>query len=193
MVDASDSRGDSELLERARVGAARRSGCSTAATSMRYWRISRSPSRQPRGGCGLDRRDVRGGTASNPAISLRTEAPAVAWLFAIAHNKLTDSVRRGMVENASRRRLGMESLALDDDDLLRVVELIRRESRAPRRSWSACLRISETPCARGSSTSATTTTSPTSCAAHHRSCANASAADYVRSKPSWSNPHERLR
>ena len=47
-------------------------------------------------------------------------APASAWLFAIAQNKLADSRRRGRVEDAARRRLGMAPLELDDDDLRRV-------------------------------------------------------------------------
>ena len=48
------------------------------------------------------------------------EAPATAWLFAIAQNKLADSRRRGRVEDAARRRLGMAPLELDDEDLRRV-------------------------------------------------------------------------
>ena len=48
------------------------------------------------------------------------EAPASAWLFGIAQNKLADSRRRGRVEDAARRRLGMAPLELDDDDLRRV-------------------------------------------------------------------------
>lgn len=48
-------------------------------------------------------------------------APATAWLFGIAQNKLADSRRRGRVEDAARRRLGMAPLELDDDDL-RCVE-----------------------------------------------------------------------
>ncbi|HET6865314.1 MAG TPA: RNA polymerase sigma factor [Solirubrobacteraceae bacterium] len=47
-------------------------------------------------------------------------APASAWLFAIAQNKLADSRRRGRVEDAARRRLGMAPLELDDEDLRRV-------------------------------------------------------------------------
>lgn len=34
-------------------------------------------------------------------------APAAAWLFGIAHNKLADSMRRGRVQDAARRRLRM--------------------------------------------------------------------------------------
>ena len=45
---------------------------------------------------------------------------AVAWLRGIARNKLLDSRRRGRVEDATRRKLGMGSLAIEDDDLRRV-------------------------------------------------------------------------
>jgi len=48
----------------------------------------------------------------------------VAWLVTIARNKLTDSVRRGQVEQIARQRLAMEPLALDDGSLRRIEELI---------------------------------------------------------------------
>jgi RNA polymerase sigma factor (sigma-70 family) len=48
----------------------------------------------------------------------------VAWLMTIARNKLTDSMRRGQVEQAARRRLAMAPLAVDDGDLRRIEELI---------------------------------------------------------------------
>ena len=51
------------------------------------------------------------------------EAPALAWLLGIARNKLRESARRGSVETAARRRLGMVPIAFDDEDLLRVQEL----------------------------------------------------------------------
>jgi RNA polymerase sigma-70 factor (ECF subfamily) len=47
-------------------------------------------------------------------------APALAWLFGIAANKLRESARRGQVEDAARRRLAWEPVALDDDDLAAV-------------------------------------------------------------------------
>ena len=54
------------------------------------------------------------------------EIPAepVAWLMTIARNKLIDSVRRGRVERAARRRLDLRVMAVDDDDLRRIEELI---------------------------------------------------------------------
>lgn len=48
---------------------------------------------------------------------------AAAWLRGIARNKLLDSRRRGRVEDATRRKLGMAPLALEDEDLRRVEEL----------------------------------------------------------------------
>jgi RNA polymerase sigma factor (sigma-70 family) len=44
----------------------------------------------------------------------------VAWLFAIAHRKLIDSHRRGQVEDRARRRLELEPLSIDDDDIARI-------------------------------------------------------------------------
>lgn len=49
--------------------------------------------------------------------------PALAWLYGIAAHKLVDSRRRGQIEDAARRRLSLEPLALEDDDLARVEEL----------------------------------------------------------------------
>jgi RNA polymerase sigma factor (sigma-70 family) len=48
---------------------------------------------------------------------------ATGWLFGIAANKLRESLRRGRVEDAARRRLGHVPVALHDDDLVRVEEL----------------------------------------------------------------------
>jgi len=52
------------------------------------------------------------------------EAPALAWLLGIARNKLRESARRGRVEIEARERLGVPPLAFDDEDLLRVQELV---------------------------------------------------------------------
>jgi RNA polymerase sigma-70 factor (ECF subfamily) len=48
---------------------------------------------------------------------------AAPWLLGIAQNKLRESRRRGRVENATRRRLQMSALPLEDGDLERVEEL----------------------------------------------------------------------
>src|SRR3954471_10582094 len=49
------------------------------------------------------------------------EAGAGAWLFAIAHRRLSDYRRRGRAEARMRARLGMEPVSLLDGD----VEMIR--------------------------------------------------------------------
>ncbi len=48
----------------------------------------------------------------------------LAWLLGIARNKLSESRRRGRVENAARQRLGLERLAITDADLERVEDLV---------------------------------------------------------------------
>jgi RNA polymerase sigma factor (sigma-70 family) len=58
------------------------------------------------------------------------EAPALAWLLGIARNKLRESARRGRVEIEARERLGVPPLAFDDEDLLRVQELVNAGERA---------------------------------------------------------------
>ncbi|HVQ58481.1 MAG TPA: sigma-70 family RNA polymerase sigma factor [Solirubrobacterales bacterium] len=45
---------------------------------------------------------------------------AVPWILGIAHNTLVSSIRRGVVADDARRRLGGAPLALDDDALARV-------------------------------------------------------------------------
>ena len=47
-------------------------------------------------------------------------APAPAWLIGIARNKLRTSLRRHQTEDRARRKMGIERLALDDDELARV-------------------------------------------------------------------------
>ncbi len=61
----------------------------------------------------------------------RPETPsAVGWLFAIAHNKLLKSLRRGRVEADARRRLGIrEPIELAAEELERV------ESAASSSGW----------------------------------------------------------
>lgn len=50
------------------------------------------------------------------------EAP-VAWLLATARHLLIDSYRRGVVEDAARRRLAMGPVALEDSDLQRIQDI----------------------------------------------------------------------
>jgi len=56
------------------------------------------------------------------AGTYRSDGPAVAWLFGIARNKLRESLRRDRVEDAARRRLGMEPIVVDDVGLALVDE-----------------------------------------------------------------------
>jgi RNA polymerase sigma-70 factor (ECF subfamily) len=63
--------------------------------------------------------------------------PALAWLFGIARNKWLHACRRGAVEDRARRRLRMEPLVLDDDDLERIDRMAATE-------WAAEL-LSELP------------------------------------------------
>jgi len=46
--------------------------------------------------------------------------PAVAWLYGIARRLLGHALRRGVVEDRARRRLGMAPLTLTDEALERV-------------------------------------------------------------------------
>jgi RNA polymerase sigma factor (sigma-70 family) len=48
---------------------------------------------------------------------------ARAWLFGIARHELAQSWRRGRVEARARRRLGIEPMALSDEDMERIDEL----------------------------------------------------------------------
>jgi RNA polymerase sigma-70 factor (ECF subfamily) len=46
----------------------------------------------------------------------KAATPAVAWLFGIAQHKLADYRRRGAAEDRMQRRLGMEHVAVAEDD-----------------------------------------------------------------------------
>lgn len=65
------------------------------------------------------------------------ERPALAWLYGIAAHKLADSRRRGRVEDEARRRLGLEPLAVDDADLLRVIETADQAADTVQRALAA--------------------------------------------------------
>jgi RNA polymerase sigma-70 factor (ECF subfamily) len=49
-----------------------------------------------------------------------SKGSAAGWIFGIAHHVLVDSARRGTVEQKARERLGMQPMALDDEDLARI-------------------------------------------------------------------------
>src|SRR5262249_28681193 len=48
--------------------------------------------------------------------------PAMAWLFGIARNLMSEADRNGRVTDATRVRLAMEPVALDDEQRGRVAE-----------------------------------------------------------------------
>lgn len=48
--------------------------------------------------------------------------PAIAWLVGIARNLIADAARHGQVEAASRLRLGMEPVVLDDEQLAAIAQ-----------------------------------------------------------------------
>jgi RNA polymerase sigma factor (sigma-70 family) len=50
-------------------------------------------------------------------------APAVAWLYGIATNKLRESLRRRRVEVAARERLRLDPVAIVDADIERIEEI----------------------------------------------------------------------
>jgi RNA polymerase sigma factor (sigma-70 family) len=58
--------------------------------------------------------------------------PARGWLFGIANHKLADSRRRRASDDRARRKLGMQRLRFEDDELERVEELIDLELREGR-------------------------------------------------------------
>jgi RNA polymerase sigma factor (sigma-70 family) len=51
------------------------------------------------------------------------QGSVAAWLLGIARNKLRESRRRGRIEYAARRRLGVAPATITDEDLERVEEL----------------------------------------------------------------------
>lgn len=50
-------------------------------------------------------------------------APALAWVFGIAHNQLRRARRKGRVEDRARRQLGMPPVVLEDEVLERIERL----------------------------------------------------------------------
>lgn len=69
--------------------------------------------------------DLMGETFAQALVAVHDEArelPVVpiAWLLTIARHLLVDATRRGRVEDATRRRLAMEPLRLDDRDLAEI-------------------------------------------------------------------------
>lgn len=59
-----------------------------------------------------------------------SRGPAIGWLLGIARNLIIDAARRGQVEAASRTRLGMALVELDDEQLALIAERGRVDLRA---------------------------------------------------------------
>jgi RNA polymerase sigma-70 factor (ECF subfamily) len=59
-----------------------------------------------------------------------TRGSAAAWLYGIAHHKLADAIRNGTVEDRARRRLGIGTLHVGEEDLERVRELASLDAEA---------------------------------------------------------------
>ena len=62
--------------------------------------------------------------ASRRRFRARGDGSATAWLYTIAARKLARYLRRMHVEDAARRRLGMERIELGADDVERIEALI---------------------------------------------------------------------
>ena len=54
--------------------------------------------------------------ASRRRFRRSSSTPAVAWLFSIAQHKLADYHRRGAAEDRMRKRLGIQRVALGEED-----------------------------------------------------------------------------
>jgi RNA polymerase sigma factor (sigma-70 family) len=78
--------------------------------------------------------DLMAETFANAFESAPRYVPALgdpsAWLFGIARNMLARSVRRGRVENETRRRLGMVALVVGDDAVARIDALVSQNDAA---------------------------------------------------------------
>ncbi len=55
-----------------------------------------------------------------------TAAPGRSWLYAIAHNRLVDSVRKGRAEDRAREELEMQAIVLSDEGQEAIDQLIAR-------------------------------------------------------------------
>jgi RNA polymerase sigma-70 factor (ECF subfamily) len=53
----------------------------------------------------------------------RSEGEAIAWIWGIARNLLAEYFKRGRIEQRALRRLGVERIALRDDEVARIEEL----------------------------------------------------------------------
>jgi RNA polymerase sigma-70 factor, ECF subfamily len=71
--------------------------------------------------------DLMAEAFASALVMVRSDGPVpetpVAWLFTTARNLLVDALRRGRVEAAARRRLALEPLVLEDEDIARIGEI----------------------------------------------------------------------
>lgn len=71
--------------------------------------------------------DLAAETFAGALLSLRDRHPPTgpvgSWLLGIARHKLLDSIRAGIVEDRARRRLAMQPITLDGEDLERIEAL----------------------------------------------------------------------
>lgn len=74
--------------------------------------------------------DLTAETFAAALLALPTYQPTAAsgrsWLYAIAHNRLVDSMRRGRAEARARERLGMQAIVLTDDGEAMIDRIITR-------------------------------------------------------------------
>jgi RNA polymerase sigma-70 factor (ECF subfamily) len=61
------------------------------------------------------------------------------WLFGIARHVLAQSARRGRVDSEARRRLGLQVLVLEREQLDAIAELIERDGDRIVDEWLALL------------------------------------------------------
>lgn len=73
------------------------------------------------------------------------EAPASAWLFGIARNKLLSARRRDAVAFAARRKLGVPLLAFSDEAIERVEETLDAAASGTSTRWPRSPRPSARP------------------------------------------------
>ena len=121
MGTASDPRSDAELL--------RASSWDSEAFGILYDRYAAALLAyfHRRTACAQSAADLTAETFAAAFVARRryvaAGAPVAAWLFGIARHKLFDANRAQRIDARARRRLRMERVVLDDEELRRVEEL----------------------------------------------------------------------
>lgn len=124
MSAAGHNHEDIRLLKEARAGASDAFACFYRRHSELVLAFAARRTRDPEAAA-----DVLGETfaaALTAVLSRRGRLPEqpVAWLLTIARNKIADSYRRGAVQQAARRRMRLERLEPDEEDIRRIEALI---------------------------------------------------------------------